>query len=499
MGGKLGVIVGVLIFAALGLFFRGQGGFGIGVGSFFSPKLDAPEPEVAEFDDPVPELSPSVLTVPIAYDLTPIFAMLEDKVPSRLGDLSERQQLESNDRASVAYELGRSPFTARLEGETAHLSAVISYRARAWYDARLLPEVRASCGTGGDPAPRIRVGLSADVTLGEDWDLIGKTRISGIRPYSDDDRDKCRITPLNIDVTERVISAAEQVLVDRLPSIEATLSQIDLRSRFEDWWITLQQPIELDEQLWLVIDPLAVSRGEATGTGQALEAVVSLVARPYVVLGDPPQLVPRPLPKLGDSVMADGLRIRAEGTIDYNAASRKLNDALRGHELQLPGGTIELGRMAVKGIGAGRLAVEMTFRGSAKGRLFLMGTPEFDPETGMIHIPDLEFDVASKSLLVQGLDWMGHPKVLETLRERARWDTDEVLGLAEQQLNRGLNRKLSDDVRLLGSVDSVRVTGLYPQREQFVIHANAAAQARLVIVEEESAQAAALDGPASPN
>jgi len=104
----------------------------------------------------------------------------------------------------------------------------------------------------------------------------------------------------------------------------------------------------------------------------------------------------------------------------------------------------------------------------------------------MIYVPDLEFDVASRSLLVQGLDWMAHPSVLETLRERARWETDDVVALAEQQLNRGLNRELSDDVRLIGTVESVDVTGLYPQREHLVVHASAAARARLVIVEADS-------------
>ena len=485
----LTVGLGVAIFAVLGLFFRGTGGYGIGVGGFFAPRIEAPEPELSDFDEAVPEVAPSVLTVPIAYDLTPVFEMLEARVPRSLGSLAERRQLESNDRVSVAYELTRSPFNAAFQGETARLSSVISYKARAWYDARLLPEVRASCGTGEDPPPRIRVGLSARLTIGEDWGLKGRTRIDRLQPYTDEDRDKCRITPLNIDVTERVIGAAQSALVDHLPAIEASLQGIDLRSRFERWWAALQEPISLDDNLWLVIDPIEVHRGPASGTGQALQAVVSLTAKPHVVLGDRPTIDPRPLPPLDTASVTDGLRIQAEGTLDYQAASARLNEALEGHELELPGGTIRLGSLSVRGIGAGRLALEMTFSGSAKGRLFLMGTPEFDPESRMIHVPDLEFDVASRSLLVQGLDWMAHPSVLETLRERARWETDDVVALAEQQLNRGLNRALSDDVRLIGSVESVDVTGLYPQRDHLVVHASAAARARLVIVEADSAVA----------
>jgi len=371
----LTVGLGVVIFAVLGLFFRGSGGYGIGVGGFFAPRIEAPEPVLSDFDEAVPEVAPSVLTVPIAYDLTPVFEKLEARVPRRLGSLADRQQLESNDRVSVAYELARTPFRAAFQGETARLSSVISYKARAWYDARLLPEVRASCGTGDDMPPRIRVGLSARLTIGEDWGLVGRTRIDRLEPYTDEDRDKCRITPLNIDVTERVIGAAQSVLVDHLPEIEASLRGIDLRSRFERWWAALQEPISLDDNLWLVIDPIEVHRGPASGTGQALQAVVSLTARPHVVLGDRPTVVLRPLPPLDTASVVDGLRIQAEGTLDYEAASARLNEVLEGHELELPGGTLRLGSLSVRGIGAGRLALEMTFTGSAKGRLFLMGTP----------------------------------------------------------------------------------------------------------------------------
>lgn len=489
--------VGVVVMAALALVFRGTG-LGLGVGNFFAPRIEAPEPEVADFDESVPPLPASVLTVPIAYDLAPVIQKLEDVIPHTQGSLARRIPVEGNDRADVAYEIRRGPFRAELNGDVARLSTVISYKARAWYDPPVLPEIRFSCGTdAGEPEPRARVALRARLSIGSDWALRGRARVERLAPLSDTDRDRCRVSRLNIDVTDRVIGAAERALTDHLPEVDAALHGIDLRSRFERWWGLLQEPIELDDDVWLVIDPSQVHRGTAEGSGQVLSAVVSLTARPHVVWGARPHPQLRPLPELDSAHVEEGLQIQAAGMIDYQAASERMSVELAGEEIVLPGGTIRVGGISVRGIGAGKLALELNFRGAARGRLFLRGTPEFDPATGMIHVPDLDFDVASQSLLVQGMDWLAHPGVVETLRERARWEVADVLALAEKQINRGLNRELSDDVRLIGSVESIDVTGLYPQRDRLVVHAKATARARLVIVEEPAPAAGpAAGGPA---
>ena len=488
VGSGVLVALGVLVLAVLSLLMRGGPGFG--VGGFFAPRLDAPEPALAAFEERVPPLPPSVLTVPIAYDLAPVIQKLEEVVPRTQGSLARRIPVEGNDRADVAYEIRRQPFRAELDGDIARISTVIAYKARAWYDPPLLPEIRASCGDESDePEPRARVALSARVSIGPDWALIGKAQVDRLAALSEEQRDRCRITPLNIDVTDRVIRAAEEALTDHLPDVEAALAGIDLRSRFARWWGILQEPIELDDDVWLVIDPSAVHRGSAEGEGQVLRAVVSLTAQPRVVWGSRPLLAARPLPPLDSADVEEGLQIQAQGIIDYATASARLNQELIGQELVLPGGTLRIQNLAVRGIGGGRIALELAFRGSARGRLFLTGTPEFDAANGTIGVPDLSFDIASQNLLVQGLTWMAHPTVLETMRERARWEVSDILGLAEQQINRGLNRNLSDEVRLIGSVESIDVTGLYPQRDRLVVRARARARARLVIVEEEKVAA----------
>ena len=453
--------------------------------SLWATKVDVPEPEVTEDRIVVPELPPSTLSMPVTYDLTPIIDVLERRVPRVYGSLEDRKDVPSNRRAKAAFELRRSPFQAELDGDVARVSSIVRYRGRAWYDPPLLPEVSASCGTGdGEDSPRAVIALSARLTLDDDWTLRGRARLDRVAPYSETDRDRCRITPLRIDVTDRVIDAANGLLTDNLPQVDAALARIDLRSRFEQWWTLLSDPIELAEDVWLVIDPQGVRRGPTRGEGQTLIASVGLSARPRIVLGERPQSLAQPLPPLDSASVEHGLHIQASGIAEYRAANRRLNEILGGRVLERDGRRLRIRKLRGYGIGGGKMAFEVTFDGTARGRVFLVGTPAYQADSGFVHVPDLDFDVSTSNALVSGVDWIAHQGLAQLLRERAQWTVDDITSLAEDQLRRGLNRRLSDQVHLSGTVDGVDILGVYPTQEHLVVHVSAQATGELLIGQE---------------
>jgi hypothetical protein len=95
-----------------------------------APRIEGPRPTSVSDVVRVPDIPPSSLNVPVSYDLTPIIRQLEDIVPREYGSLDQRVTLESNERASVAFELSRTPFRVSLVGDVVRLSSVVSYKAR---------------------------------------------------------------------------------------------------------------------------------------------------------------------------------------------------------------------------------------------------------------------------------------------------------------------------------------------------------------------------------
>ncbi len=443
----------------------------------------APSPAIVEDVSLLPDLPPSTLNVPITYDLRPVLEALEREIPPMWGSMEERHRHPSNTRISFAFEVERSDFNARLDGDTARLSARLRYRGRGWYDPPLAPEVSASCGTSTqvDDRPSAIVAISSPLTLAEDWTLVGHARVDRVEAASGAERDQCRVTVFDIDVTERVLNAARGQLEENTHVIDEALARIDLHGRFERYWGIIREPIRLTDDVWLLINPTAVRRGPARGSGLTLEASVGLTAAPRIFLGPRPVVDSLPLPPIREAAVDDGLHILLDGLADYDAASRLLRRELRGQSFAWGGNRVELRDLRVSGIGGGRMALEVDFTGTARGKIYLVGTPVVDPQTREVWVPDLDFDVATRSLLVSGAVWLAYGNLVEALRERARIPVDDVVELAREQLLRGLNRELSPEVRLSGEVEEVEVLAVEASRDRLVVRSHARARARMEI------------------
>jgi len=453
-----------------------------------TPEVRAPEPEAVEEADPsVPDLPLASLAAPVVYDLTHVLMDMDGEVPSTLGDMDERHDHPDRDRLTVAYLARRGPFRAEMRGEEARLAATLEYQVRAWYDPPLLPSISVSCGTDDDgPRPRARLELISPLSLSEDWVLQSRARVQRLEPYSDEERDQCRISPVGIDVTGTVMGAARSFLERNGHRIDDAVAKVDVRSRLQGIWHTLQEPVELTDEVWLLVNPQGVTRGRTEGSGTILTIQVGLTARPRIVLGPKPGYELTDLPPLKEGEVAEDAQILLEAFSTYGSAGRRLTEELGGQELALGRNRFQIRQLGLRGIGGGKVALEVEFEGSARGRLYLVGTPELDLELGEVHVPDLEFDVDTRNLLVGGLAWLRRASVEEFLRERARIPVAEIMKLAEEQLDRGLNRELSDEVTVEGEVLETELLGVTATREALIVHAGARARAVFSIQQTEA-------------
>ncbi|NNF14842.1 MAG: DUF4403 family protein [Gemmatimonadetes bacterium] len=442
-------------------------------------------PAVSAEDAEPLELPVSSLPVPVQVDLVTLLDEVEKHVPSRWGDLSQPAALGDSTENTAAIELARSPFRASLEGNAATLSAIVAYRVRGTYHLPLLPDVNYACATDPEDVwPRLEVVLHAPIDLASDWSLRATTEVQRLDPLTTDARDQCEVTALGIDIADRVASAARDFVESQTPAIDSIVGTADVRSSFEDWWSVLAEPIQLDDDIWLEIRPEAVSRGPIQGQGSVVRIPASLEARPRIVVGDRPESIQRPLPPLGAGVGDGPLQILVEAFGEYGETSRLLTEALAGIRIEAGGRTLEVRAARLSGIGAGRVALEAEIAGTVAGRLFLVGTPIYDAESGYASVPDLAFSVATTSLLVSGASWIADAGLEALLQERARWPVDAVVEWAAERLHEGLNRSLTPGVRLEGTVHDVEVIGVRATPDGLVVGAAATADATLIITEE---------------
>jgi hypothetical protein len=179
--------------------------------------------------------------------------------------------------------------------------------------------------------------------------------------------------------------------------------------------------------------------------------------------------------------VGSGAHVRLEGSLAYPVATALLRRVLVGRTFQQAGRSLQVEDIEVIGIGGGRVALGVTVRGAVRGRLYFTGTPHLDREQRELRVPDLEVDIGSANLLVQGLEWLKGKEMRNFLRARARVSEAELLGRLSQMAEQGINRELTEGIVLSGRVKRAEATSVRASVAELRVRALAEASIRLDI------------------
>ncbi|MEP6618388.1 MAG: DUF4403 family protein [bacterium] len=440
----------------------------------------APARAVEPPDVGAPAPSPAVLSrfsVPLEYDFSAVLGLVEKNVPTRFGSIDSVRQIGTDSRKHYAFEAVRGPFTAFADGNLLHLRATLEYKARGYYKPVIGPTIAAGCGNDAE-RPRIVVELATPLSLSSTYHLVSHARIVSVQPASTLPRDRCDVSILHHDVTDRVVEAARGGLEGQLANIDKKVGEVDLTSHVTEWWGLLSRPIKLADRVWLLLGPERLRAGKVRGRSKILTVPVSLDARPRIVTSETEPSDPTlPLPVLARDSASDGFHVVLDALVDYATASRAMNMAAGRKSIVQAGHTIILKSIAVLPDTGGRLAVSVSFGGDATGMLKLVGTPRYDRLHDLVTVPDLDFDVQSNSKLIQTYAWLKSDALRTELRKKARVPAAPALDRGRALLLEGLNRKIGDAVTLSATVDSIGVRGLFVTRDGLLLRGEATGRA----------------------
>jgi len=429
---------------------------------------------------PPPPLALSHFNLPVTYDFSPVLAIVERVVPATFGSIDSLHAVATNDRMHYAYEATRGQFTAFAQGRLLHLRTTLSYSARGVYKPPIGPTVSAGCGLGND-RPRVTVELVTPLTLGANWHLVSHASIERLAPASASSSDRCAVSIIRYDVTDRVIDAARSALASHLGDIDRKVAHVDLTGQFETWWALLNKPIQLTDGVWLLLDPERLRVGSVRGAGKELTIQAGLDARPHIVTGTEPALPVPCLPSLAHDTAGTGFNVTLEGAMDYATASQAITAALRGDTVREAGRSVTIQNVRVSPLSRGRLALAVAFTGDASGTLAFQGTPRYDPSTRELTVPDLDYDLVTDNALISAYAWLRSDALRQLFRSKARVSVGPLLDRGKALLLGGLNRNLGDAVTLSATVDSVAVGGLYVTTQGVVVRAAATGNAAMAV------------------
>lgn len=443
-------------------------------------RVDAPEPARDFSRDTIglPPLPPGTIVAPLTLDRQSAVAALEKEVPRKFGDIDERIVLPDAARKSFAFEVTREPFKVTFAADTILLTSVIHYQGRGWLNPPIGPDIQGGCGTKGE-TPRARLRLRVVPRLSENWRIQVRTRVDTIVPYSTTERDQCEISFLQFDVTGKVLNGATAALRKLLPQVDRQLARLDVRTPLEKIWVQLQQPIRVTDSLWLLLQPSGVHLGRVQGSRETVGAQIGVTAAPRILAGPKPVVASVPLPPLGPIQDAEGFSMLVEGNFGYGVMSGVLTEKLKGQKVRAAGGTLEVRKVTAFGVGGGRMAVGIDFTGSARGRVWLLGTPRYEAATGLISVPDLDFDATSAGMLVQGVAWLKGDAIREFMREQTKVPAGDLMKQIQDMAVKEMNRELARGVKLEATIAASEPAGILVRADGLILRARATGAARL--------------------
>jgi hypothetical protein len=312
---------------------------------------------------------------------------------------------------------------------------------------------------------------SVKPTLAPDWQLR-------LEPHAQLDLNRAEV-----EIFDLVKVSLRSVVQDEMDPIlerefrkaaERAVADWRLRERAAEGWKALHfsQEILGGEGLWLRFRPQEVRVAQVRlvedRSGGRLRTGFAIAGPVHLGFKQGPAPPPAPLPRAG--VLTDPAAGRLEIDVPVLASdvdlSRLAAKRLQGVRHRVGGYDMDISGASLRVLGDGLLvALDFQARGpfarGARGRLFLRGQPVFDPQAQVLRLAGLEYDLATRSRLLQAADWLVRSDLLATLEKEARFDLAATLREADRKAGEAV-RGLRFPAGLRGEIrlDSATVTGL---------------------------------------
>lgn len=429
-------------------------------------EIDPPAPQAP----PPPPLPPPPLSrvhIPVRVDLQSVVRKLDALLPDSLVAAAYEEDFGTGGpgRPACGVACGfrvvkEGAAVLRAEGSRLEVTLGLGYGLACQRRIPCFgPLITAACGWDGEPN-RLTLRFTADVELRKDWSTGLRTRLDSL-----DNRGACRVRRLPVYVPDRLLAAIYNRYDRAGPRVDSLVNaHLALRSRAERAWRKLSRPIPLGQDAWIVLDPEAVSAPPPRVSGGVLRLDLGLAARPRVSVGSAPEPDPAPLPDIAPAGGGDGgFRLHVPVRIGY----AEIDSILR-RRFRLDSGGFRIPRkgwprLVVDGIrlsGYGeRVLVQVHFRGSARGKAFLIGMPRLDPRSHVLTVEDLDFEIHTRNPLLTAAKWLRGGDFTEAVGKRIALDLRPRLEAMGAKLDAALERRFAW-VRLDGKLEEAAIKGI---------------------------------------
>lgn len=427
----------------------------------------APAPQAVDIPKIVQPVSN--VDVPVTVDLKSYFVQAENSVPNKYSD--KQQPCEG---LRYQYVFTRTPFTIKGSNNVVNLSFVGSYGFAVSYCAKcatlmgsaptpIVPVVSAQCGWGDETPRRMQISYQSTISILPDYHLRSKTILyPAPKPI-----DRCNVFMGNIDVTDRLIGYISGPLNDLGKVVDAKIAAYDIKPMVEQIWKSLIAETKVGDMGYVSINPESVRLSSFNLNGSLLNFSIGLSAKPVFTTVSNPQPV-KPMPNLSAYAPSKGFNIYLDLLENYDHLTKMVNEQVAGQSAEVAGKQFIVDHTKIWGIGK-QIVMQVDFKGSNTGTIYLVGTPTYDAARHELSFPDLTFDLQTRAWMLKAAKWMFNGKITEMIRQRATYNFSQLLAENKIRLQKELSRDMGNGIRSDVVIHDLDIQAIYPTQDKLII------------------------------
>lgn len=424
-----------------------------------SSSKKAASPAVSQRDS-LPPLPYSEIDIPIKIATRSLLTKAETMVPKEFNSDKWPDYTQSTCDFRYKYRFVRSALTFGLVNNQAAIGFGGNYqiagsRAICAFDKPVSPWVSGSCGFGNEPMRKVSIALNSAISFLPSYKIKSTTKLTQLTPL-----DKCQVTLFNNDMTGEVMDSIRASVAAFTHTFDSSLAALDFSKMLRMVSEKSSRKIMLSKYGFLQVKPTSVRVSPMNLMNDTL-LMTAGVSGYAELTSDSTELQDiRNFPVLQTAAGRDGISIYANTHYDYAFLSKIITDTVRDKAFDIEGRTFVIKKIDIRGTDTRVLEIRVDFAGSKRGTFILYGTPVLDVVKQTISIPDVNFGIETRDVVLNVGEKLFRNKIINSLKQKAFVDIPSLIAKSKPQLDAQLNRRLNANFVTRGRLQDVKITGL---------------------------------------
>jgi hypothetical protein len=413
----------------------------------------------------LPPLPESKIHIPVKLYMKPLLRQMDSMMAKEFVSDKWPDYLQTACDFRYKYRFVRSPVTLTCINNKVNIAFQGSYqiagsKSVCAFGKQVSPWVSGSCGFGNEALRKVDVNISSVLQLLPRYQVMTTTTLEKLVP-----RDKCTVSILQTDMTAEIMDSIRASVEAYTGNFDLFVQTLNNNEILQEWRNKGNRVVPVSKYGFMNLNPAVLQVGKFNYRRDSLVFSVGFNGTPQFS-SDSASIVTKPyLPNFSNAESVPGISTYLNAVYNYEALSALLNDSLQNKPFEVEGHTFIIRNITLGGTDQGKVTVDLNFDGYKKGVLHLSGTPVLDSATQVISMPDINFSLDSKDMLVNIGKGLFRKRIIKQLKNQSVLDLAALIAKNKAAIEKRMNQPLNDWLSTVGKFSELRIVGLLSKKE----------------------------------